>query len=276
MNQVPIDPSAIAAESIAKENTAKGKATLEAKAQYETIAPVQPAPVAAPAAPAGGEMVEIDVQVEGRWTKKSVSKAEADAAAEQARLDYEELDRYVGDPYGLGPDWDNGRGQEYHARWANTNPKHRRDETKYQYAPVDPDSIPPILRNRFNISTKVPGFEGVPVLWDGQDLVLMECPKRMFEERTSRQENKYRQQLAEMEGIDVGIGEARLFSNVGSGPNHDFGTKGDRDFPSLVEQMAQADAEAQMMTSGNRRAGSTFGGFQGNRTYNHTAWGNRD
>ena len=272
----PIDPGEIAAQTLP---TNGGRAiieakAIEAKAQYETIAPVVPPPIVSVEPPA--EMVEIDVQDEGGfWTRKAVTRAEADEAAGLAKLSYEELDRYVADPYGLGADWDNGRGELYHARWANTNPKWRRDETKFKYAPVKPDSVPASLRNRFNVSTKIPGFEGIPVLWDGQDLVLMECPKRMFEERTERQENKYRQQLAEMEGIDVGVGEARLFSNVGSGPSHDIGSPGDRDFPSLVEQMAQADAEAQMMAGRDTRSGSTFGGFQGNRKYNHTAWGSR-
>ncbi len=224
--------------------------------------------VTAPEPPTAEPVVETEdgwaMNAGGQWEKVQVPKG-------SVKVEFEKMDRFAPDPMGLGADWDEGRGKEFHARWANASPQHRNDEAQARFAPVLAENVPPSIRSRYQISDKVPGFEGLKVLTFG-DAVLMEKPKALFEAGYARNVQKRIEKTGGTGQVDgMENRSASMVGPVGAEKQANI----DRSDP--IRMMAEATAEAeaiahrQQMESGPQ----VFGGFQGSPQFNNTSWGQR-
>lgn len=201
---------------------------------------------------------------DGQWEKALVPKG-------SVKVEFEKNDRFAPDPMGLGADWDEGRGKEFHARWANTSPQHRNNEAQARFAPVLAENVPHSIRSRYQISDKVPGFEGLKVLTFG-DAVLMEKPKALFEAGYARQVQK-RIEKTGGTGVVEGM-DNRSTSSVGPVGADKVGAV-DRSDPLRMMAEVTAEAEAIAYRQQQESGPQTFGGFQGNPAFNNTSWGQR-
>lgn len=255
------DPNEVA-DRTAEEIFGKPDPRVNAQALPPAVEP--PAPTLSP----DGEMEMGWIRDDrGQWTETLVPKG-------QTAVLYEEKDRHAPDPMGLGPDWDTSRGEKYHARWANANPNHRIDEIKAGYAPVLAENVPPEIRNRFQVTDKVPGFEGQKCLVFG-DAVLMEMPKAIFEARYARAVGERRRITAEKESAGdaeraIENRSGHLYGDINAGSSRTATND-----PRAAMADAQAEAEAFAFHQQQQVQSLHFGGFQGDPRYNNTTWGQR-
>lgn len=259
------------------------------------LAETAPAPPPPPAAAV--EMVEKQVYnpETDRWEKKQVPVTSLTEASVS-----EVWDRYES-PMDLGPEWDRGPGQEFHAFWAHIDPRHHQAQRRQGYAPLRPDQW---RDPRFQVGT-IPGVNG-PVIQQG-DVFLMVVPKADYEARKKRDLDRLEREQAErLGGMYAELSEvaARAGYDNGGTPaeirrlQHEGSQHGARGYETIdpltgerytqsraeiaaeaeAAQMAEARLAAERELAQNaaqladamdvRPSRSVFGGFQGSPEYN--------
>lgn len=252
-------------ENQAKKKAAEAALGLSQPLQAEALTP-PPVYITKPVPDSDG-MVTITENVydpaQDRYVKKQ-RRVDPNAPVEVVS---EPEDAFGGDMLWLGPEWENGRGKEFHARWVNVDPKHQGDERANGYALVHPDDF---KTNRFALR-KTEGQSRTG--YTRGDLVLMEVPLDKYNRRQHRNEDRYKRELMEMQGAVEGETDARVRSEFGEGAYVGYSRKEEMVSRDPTDMEMDMEIEASM-GEGAYAVGDvgrrTFGGYQGNPQYNRT------